>query len=333
MISVPDPVLETLAYSFGTTMSHLTHFAGGREDSDGVIYAYPHNENRRLLKIMTVQEAEFQRGLLRLEERLRFMRYLGEKGAYIAYPRYSPKGSLYETHLHAGNLWFAYSMEIYPGNTHPAKDWDPNFFRNWGQVIGRLHCLAKDYPQWKACLDPQSGEEFLTWRQEWEGFYSWCQDEDVKGKWIAMKERLDDLPVNPDVFGFVHNDPHLFNLLVDGDRMTLLDFDVATHHWFANDIAIACQHVLVFLTGGLSKPLHNRRKLHAFLGYFLEGYRRENPLPSEWINRLDLFIAYRRILLFTVMQGWLQTQPEMRAAWKQMILSEPTIVGELKGLS
>ena len=330
MIPVPEPALEALAHAFGTTSSNLTHFSGGREDSDGVLYAYPHQGDRRLLKIMTVQEAETQSSLLNLEERLRFMRYLGENGAQIAYPRLSPQGSLYETHLYRGNLWFAYSMKIYPGKVHPASDWDPNFFHRWGQVLGRLHCLAKDYPDWKACQDPQTGEEYLTWRQEWEGFYSWCQDEDVKAKWVDLKERLEALPISPDVFGFVHNDPHLFNLLVDGERITLLDFDVATHHWFANDIAIACQHVLVFLTGGLSNPLHNRRKLHAFLGYMLEGYRREQPLTSEWLNRLDLFIAYRRILLFTVMQGWLQTQHKKRAAWKKMILSEPIIVGEMK---
>jgi len=310
MIPVPESALKALAYSFGTTVSALTHFAGGREDSDGVIYAYPHQEGRRLLKIMTIQEAETQRGLQRLEERLRFMRYLGKNGAQIAYPLLSPQGSLYETHLHGGYLWFAYNMEIYPGKTRRAADWEPNFFRRWGQVIGQLHCLAKEYPDWQACLDPQTGEEFLTWRQEWEGFYSWCQDEDVKQKWISIKERLEALPVSPEVFGFVHNDPHLFNLLVDGDRITLLDFDVANHHWFSNDIAIACQHVLVFL------------------GYFLEGYRREHQLRPEWLNRLDLFIAYRRILLFTVMQGWLQTQPERRLTWKRMILSEPAVVGE-----
>jgi len=332
MIPVPQPALKALAHSFDTTTTDLTHFAGGREDSDGVIYAYPHQGGRRLLKIMTIQEAEIQRGLQRLGERLRFMRYLGENGAQIAYPLISPQGSLYETHLHGGYLWFAYNMEIYPGHTRRAADWDPNFFRLWGQIIGQLHCLAKDYPDWQACIDPQTGEEFLTWRQEWEGFYSWCQDEDVKQRWISIKERLEALPISPETFGFVHNDPHLFNLLVDGDRITLLDFDVANHHWFCNDIAIACQHVLIFLTGGLSKPLHNRRKLHAFLAYFLEGYRREHQLPPEWLNHLDLFIAYRRILLFTVMQGWLQTQSEKRAAWKQMILTEPKIVGAVKTL-
>jgi len=50
------------------------------------------------------------------------------------------------------------------------------------------------------------------------------------------------------------------------------------------------------------------------------------------LERLDLFIAYRRILLFTAMQGWLQTKPDLRSSWKQMILSQPELVGNISGL-
>jgi hypothetical protein len=28
----------------------------------------------------------------------------------------------------------------------------------------------------------------------------------------------------------------MWNMLADGERITLLDFDVANHHWFVNDI-------------------------------------------------------------------------------------------------
>ena len=41
MIPVPQTVLESLARSFGTTAAELSHFGGGREDSDGIVYAYP----------------------------------------------------------------------------------------------------------------------------------------------------------------------------------------------------------------------------------------------------------------------------------------------------
>jgi hypothetical protein len=86
MIPVPRAVLESLAESYGTVAANLSHFAGGREESDSVIYAYPHQSTRRRLKIIAIG-ADDQRGrLFRLEERLCFVRFLGENGAPIAFP-------------------------------------------------------------------------------------------------------------------------------------------------------------------------------------------------------------------------------------------------------
>jgi len=328
MIPVPHPVIQSLAEAYRTSADSLSHFGGGQEASDGIVYAYPYRETRRLLKIMAIPSDDQRVGLLCLEERLRFVRFLGEDGARIVYPEFSPQGKLYETCFHENYMWIAYSMEIAPGKPMHEKAWDPDFFRNWGQSIGRLHRLAQQYPTWQALLDPETGKDLLTWRGEWESFHHWIQDEEVKSMWGALKQQLEALPVTRDSFGFIHNDPHIWNLLVDGKRITLLDFDVANHHWFVNDLAIACQNILIFLSGGLNGPVHDRTRLIEFLESFLEGYTLENRLSSEWLARLDLFIAYRRILLFTVMNEWVQSQPKLNASWKQMILSQPVLVGD-----
>jgi Ser/Thr protein kinase RdoA (MazF antagonist) len=329
MIPVPQFVLESLAGSFGTTDAHLGHFAGGRQENDGVIYSYPYHTGQRLLKIIAFPAQEQRSGLFRLEERLRFMRFLGENGAPIAFPLLSPQDNLYETRLSGSHLWVGYSMDIAPGETVKPTAWNAKFFCNWGQTIGMLHRLTQQYPSWKASLDPLTGEECLTWREEWQSFYDWCQDDDVRGKWAEIKDQLETLPIAREAYGFIHNDPHIWNLLVDGDRITVLDFDVANHHWFVNDIAIACQSVLFAIAGGMDRPLHDHEKLLAYLDTFLAGYAREHALPSEWLDRLDLFIAYRRILLFTVMYDWICSESGRHSSWKEMILSQPRIVGTL----
>ena len=328
MIPVPKTTLEALAKSFGTNADNLIHFGGGQESSDGIVYSYPYKDTKRLLKILPITIDTQRIGLFCLEERLRFMRFLGENGAPIVFPQMSPLGNLYETFNFKKHVWVGYSMELASGKTKGRKAWDPEFFQTWGQAIGMLHRLAQQYPSWQASVDPETGEDLLTWRGEWESFYHWIQDDDVKVKWVDIKQQLEVLPVTRDSFGFIHNDPHIWNLLVDGSRITLLDFDVANHHWFINDIAIACQNILIFLSGGLNGPVHHRDKLFGFLSFFMKGYARENHLSSEWIDRLDLFIAYRRILLFTVMNGWIKSKPKLHASWRQMILSQPEIVGQ-----
>ncbi len=145
-------------------------------------------------------------------------------------------------------------------------------------------------------------------------------------QWEGIGETLRGFPVCRESYGFIHNDPHIWNLRVDGDCVTLLDFDVATHFWFANDIAISCQHVLKMLSGGLSTPLHHPERLEQFLKVFLDGYFRENDLNKKWLSRLELFFAYRRILSFTFMNDWYRKRPERVLLWKEMILEQPQLL-------
>ena len=327
MIPVPQPILESMAQSFGTPAASLAQFGGGREENDGIVYAYPCQAGRRLLKIQAFPAADKRRGLFCLKERLQFAHYLGQNGAHIAFPLPSPQGSLFEVTPSETHVWVGYTMDIAPGETRRPNAWDSVFFRNWGQMIGKLHRLAEGYPSWESSVDPESGEVFLTWEEEWKGFYAWCQEAEVKQKWVEIRQSLEALPKTRQDFGFIHNDPHLWNLMVAGERITLLDFDVANHHWFVTDIAIACQSILFALSGGLDRPVANREKLLKFLELFLEGYERERHLPPEWLARLDLFIAYRRILLYIVMYAGIRSKPAYQQAWKRMILTQPKVCG------
>ncbi|MBN1371030.1 MAG: phosphotransferase [Anaerolineaceae bacterium] len=326
MIPVPPEVLAAFAPLYGTTAARLMYFAAGKEFSDGIVYAYPHGSQGRLLKLMVIPLSEKQRGLFRLDERLRFVRYLGENGAPIVFPEFSLDGRLYETVEWEGNIWVGYCMEFVTGKTPNSKLWAPGLFRRWGATIGQLHRLTQAYPSWEASIEPESGQPALTWRDEWESFIGMIPDEGAKEKWLALGEQMKALPVTRDSFGFIHNDPHIWNLLAEGERITLLDFDVANHHWFINDIAIAMQSVLFDHSGGVDRPVKDKTRLLEFLRCFKEGYDQENELAAEWWERLDLFIAYRRILLFTVMNGWISSRPSWLRSWKKMIAYQPEVV-------
>jgi hypothetical protein len=80
-------------------------------------------------------------------------------------------------------------------------------------------------------------------------------------------------------------------------------------------------------TGGLDRPLVSAEPLRRFLEIFMDGYAWENSLDPSWLNQIDLFIAYRRILGFIVMQDWLRSKPSQRLTLKKMILEEPAILG------
>lgn len=197
------------------------------------------------------------------------------------------------------------------GNIPQAHDFSKNFYIRYGKIIGKLHQLSKIYPKWKGNA-PDGDSKVLHWSDEWKFFYSWCQDSEVKRAWQNIKAELSSLPVTRDTFGFIHNDPHVENIMIEKGRVVLIDFDVANFHWFMNDIAIASQFLMFSTTGGMGAPFKDMDKLKSFYMHFMNGYETENHMDAISLDKLELFINYRRLLMYTISQHWLESNPEQR---------------------
>jgi len=323
----PSSVVNTFRNVYSQSRSTLIPYQGGEESSDGILYRFQDKDQDRLVKIMSLGSDNPRKDLLHLESRLNFVDFLHQSGVKVIEPLPSLNDNLFETIEDESGTWVAYAMKRIHGKTMSPKVWDPVFIQNWGQLIGKCHRVAQDYSDWKYCVDPISSEKYLTWESEWENFHQLCKEPEIKEAWEKIGIELKNLPFERDSFGFIHNDPHIWNILYDGKDLTLIDFDVANHHWFVNDIAIACQHVLMMQSGGLTQPIHHRDRLEDFLKEFRKGYQLENTLQRDWLSHLDLFFAYRRILLYTVMEGWRKSKPYLQKSWKEMIINRP---GELE---
>lgn len=101
----------------------------------------------------------------------------------------------------------------------------------------------------------------------------------------ALRGRLAAFGDGPDRFGLIHADLRLANLLVDGERITLIDFDDCGFGWFAFDFAAA---VSFFETDPSIPKLR-----HAWC----EGYRTVAPLAPAVVAALPSFVLMRRIQL------------------------------------
>ena len=66
-------------------------------------------------------------------------------------------------------------------------------------------------------------------------------------------------------------------------------------------------------------PISKPEILRDFYRHFLEGYRTENELDPFWIEQLGTFLSYRRLLLYTVLQGWLSNDRTANDAFLSMI--------------
>lgn len=101
-----------------------------------------------------------------------------------------------------------------------------------------------------------------------------------------------------DRFGLIHADFVPENLLFDGARLSLIDFDDCGIGWHMFELATA-----LFFT--LEQDQYPDLKAALF-----RGYRQERPLPAAHEALLPLFLFLRSVTYL----GWMQTRPETATA-------------------
>ncbi|MEO9175806.1 MAG: phosphotransferase [Gaiellales bacterium] len=101
----------------------------------------------------------------------------------------------------------------------------------------------------------------------------------------TIGERLARYGSGPDRFGLTHADLRIANLLVDGDRTIVIDFDDCGHAWFMYDWATAVS----FMEDHPSVP-----ELQAA---WVDGYRSVATLSAADEDELSTFVLLRRLLL------------------------------------
>jgi Ser/Thr protein kinase RdoA (MazF antagonist) len=113
-----------------------------------------------------------------------------------------------------------------------------------------------------------------------------------------VEMRLRRFGTAPERFGLIHADLRLANLLVDGDALTVLDFDDCGFGFYATDFASAVS----FFEHDPAVP--------ALMQSWLAGYREVAPLDAETEAELPVFLMLRRILLL----AWLGSHAETLTA-------------------
>ncbi|WP_332692115.1 phosphotransferase enzyme family protein [Devosia sp.] len=118
----------------------------------------------------------------------------------------------------------------------------------------------------------------------------------------ALWRRLAEYGTGPDRYGLIHADMRLGNLLVDGDRVTLIDFDDCGFCWFTYDFAAA----ISFHETNPAIP--------ALKAAWLDGYRSVRPLSAEDVAAIDSMVMLRRMALL----AWIGSHAETRLAEQHM---------------
>ncbi len=110
-----------------------------------------------------------------------------------------------------------------------------------------------------------------------------------------LRVALDRHGAGEDRYGVIHADLHPGNVLLDGQRLAVIDFDDTAFGWHVYDIAVALIHQQ-------DKPYFS-----AVRDALLAGYRTVRALPEDMVALLPMFMLIRGLAQI----GWLYQRPEL----------------------
>lgn len=196
------------------------------------------------------------------------------------------------------------AFSFLPGREPSADEALVEGFRTLGEISARLHGHARAWrppagfrrKRWDFATTLGESPHWGPWRAalglEREG-------EAVLARAVArLAERLAAFGTGADRFGLIHADLRLANLLVDEERIGVIDFDDCGYGWFAYDFAAAVS----FLEHDPIVP--------ALMEAWVEGYARVAPLEATARAMLEDFVMLRRILL----TAWIASHAETPTA-------------------
>jgi Ser/Thr protein kinase RdoA (MazF antagonist) len=178
------------------------------------------------------------------------------------------------------------------------------WFAPLGEITARLHRHARDWPRPLGFTRKRwDAETILGPHRHW-GDWRQAQGLDRDGEVVlsrateALAAKLNAYGTTPDTFGLIHADLRLANLMVDGDRLTAIDFDDCGFGWWAYDLASALSFI------------ETDRRLPDLIAAWVQGYTRIAPLRPEDRRMIPSLIFLRRVLL----TAWLSTRADSDTA-------------------
>ena len=218
-----------------------------------------------------------------------------------ALPLPGRNGELVQTLESVGAPRHAVAFSRLAGSEPAAAEAAGPWFEELGAISARMHVHARGW-------QPPRGFRRRRWdldamvgpRAHW-GSWRAATGLDASGTAVLEQalalaaRRLEHYGSGPERFGLVHADLRLANLLVDGPRLQIIDFDDCGFGWFMYDFATAVSFI------------EHEPAVPGLLQSWLTGYCRHRPLSPEERAEIATFVALRRILL----AAWLASHAEI----------------------
>lgn len=224
-----------------------------------------------------------------------YLYHLAGKKIRAALPVKSSSGRFIETVSTELGDFHAMMFEAFPGECRKLIEMDEEGMGRWGQALGSLHRATQDFgstgrPNWKDHM--VLARRFLP-----------VTDKAALSELDFIEMQLEAFGEEPGVFGLIHFDFELDNLVWQGGVPGIIDFDDCAYYWYDADIAFALRDLY---DDRASKVDLIDDRLVAFVA----GYRTQRKLAQAALERLPLFVRLHNLIMCAKLYRSLGDGPE-----------------------
>lgn len=254
--------------------------------SSNAVYPFAIQGKRHFLRLSPVEEKQKEN----LVGELEFLQYLQMAGYGAMKPVTAKNGEVLLTLNTKWGSYYAGAFEGVPGVPVEDTDYREEIMIAYGKALGRLHNLSMEYR-------PENKKWTYTDALEWvkkilEEQKIHEPDNEQKGNCYPVldtmlkeaqmvEQELTKLELTKETFGLVHYDFEPDNVFYNEEdgNCYVIDFEDSMYHFFLVDV----EQVLDALSEELDSGAYEQARQH-----FLQGYRSEKALESDYEKRLPL---------------------------------------------
>ena len=182
-----------------------------------------------------------------------------------------------------------------------------------GSHVARLHRYSEQHGVPEGLVFPHVwdwdwvfSETAPLWRKTGRTVYSPNELDVFRAAAERIRQDLQELGKGSNVFGIIHRDLHLNNILFHDGKAYVIDFEVCGWGYYLFDVAVTLSTLEL---EGHEGPLQ---------AALLEGYQRERPLPEGHWSYLQTFMAMRLVQRLNMVLRW---KDPTRRRWGPRVLS------------
>ena len=275
-LSSNDTLIDTILNHWGYDKGPVNFIRA----SNNFVFKFFHAGKPCVLRLTDIEKVPYNDVVAELN----FLKYLYKNNVCVNIPLKSLAEQEVEVCHTSIGVFYGVVFNYFEGCIYDIDELEEKQFELWGEALGGLHQVSVNCStiQRISHLDNLNATKHLLKGQE----HAAHQELLTLTHWLGTVQKTSRN------YGLIHFDFELDNLIWDGDKVQIIDFDSSISSWYVADIAFALRDLF---ENGVN--LTNK-----YFVAFVKGYRKKMEVSQQDLHEIPMFLRLHNLETFVKLQ-------------------------------